>query len=121
MDGADPLPDHVVAEYLGEGGEPAETAVALYDGVFVLMGVSFGALFLGITHTDRLMGRLRPPEVVRSARLRFTLGLAVYTVDPPVLIAAVAEVPRGSAQRRVNSACSPTATTPQTPARSPSS
>ena len=59
-------------------GEHAETAVAFYNGVFVLLGLSFGALFVWITHDDRLLRRLPPPEVVRAARLRFTLGEAVY-------------------------------------------
>jgi uncharacterized membrane protein len=73
-----PFPTAVVADFLGEGGEAARTAVALYGGVFVLMGLSFGGLFVWVTHDDRLVGRLPPPQVVRAARLRFTLGLAVY-------------------------------------------
>jgi uncharacterized membrane protein len=73
-----PFPTAVVARYLGQGGEHAETAVAFYSGVFVLVGLSFGALFVWITHDDRLLRRLPPPEVVRAARLRFTLGEAVY-------------------------------------------
>jgi TMEM175 potassium channel family protein len=75
-----PFPTAVVAEFLGQGGEHAETAVAVYSGVFVVMGLSFGALFGWITHDDRLLDRLPPPEVVRAARLRFTLGEAVYLV-----------------------------------------
>ena len=50
----------------------------LVAGVFVLVGLSFGALFVWITRDDRLLQRLPPPEVVRAARLRFTLGEAVY-------------------------------------------
>jgi uncharacterized membrane protein len=73
-----PFPTAVVARYLGQGGEHAETAVAFYSGVFVLLGLSFGALFVWITRDDRLLQRLPPPEVVRAARLRFTLGEAVY-------------------------------------------
>ena len=89
-----PFPTSVVADYLGQGGEQAKTAVAFYSGVFVLMGVSFDALFLWITHDARLLDRLPPPEVVRAARLRFTLGLAVYLlalglsfVWPPLALA----------------------------------
>jgi uncharacterized membrane protein len=89
-----PFPTSVVADYLGQGGEQAKTAVAFYSGVFVLMGVSFGALFVWITHDARLLDRLPPPEVVRAARLRFTLGLAVYLlalglsfVWPPLALA----------------------------------
>ena len=75
-----PFPTAVVADYLGQGGEQAKTAVAVYSAVFVLVGVSFGGLFLWITRDDRLLDRLPPPEVVRAARLRFTVGLAVYLV-----------------------------------------
>jgi uncharacterized membrane protein len=89
-----PFPTAVVADFLGQGGEQARTAVAVYSAVFVVMGVSFGGLFLWITHDDRLLQRLPPPEVVRAARLRFTLGLAVYLlalalafVWPPLALA----------------------------------
>jgi uncharacterized membrane protein len=89
-----PFPTAVVADYLGQGGEQAKTAVAVYSGVFVLLGVSFGALFIWITRDDRLLDRLPPPEVVRTARLRFTFGLAVYLlalalsfVWPPLALA----------------------------------
>jgi hypothetical protein len=43
-----PFPTTVVAEYLGEGGEPAETAVALYDGVSKVKGVRPAACQLGL-------------------------------------------------------------------------
>jgi hypothetical protein len=46
--------------------------------VLLLMGLAFGALFAWVTHTDRLLGRLPPPGVVRAARRRFMLGLVVY-------------------------------------------
>jgi len=89
-----PFPTAVVADYLGQGGEQAKTAVAVYSAVFVLLGVAFGGLFIWITHDDRLLDRLPPPEVVRAARLRFTLGLAVYLlalglsfVWPPLALA----------------------------------
>jgi uncharacterized membrane protein len=73
-----PFPTAVVAEHLRDGGEAARTASALYSGVLLLMGLAFGALFAWVTHTDRLLHRPPPPEVVRAARLRFMLGLAVY-------------------------------------------
>jgi TMEM175 potassium channel family protein len=73
-----PFPTAVVAEHLGDGGEAARTASALYSGVLLVMSLAFGALFAWITHTDRLLHRLPPPEVVRAARLRFMLGLVVY-------------------------------------------
>jgi len=73
-----PFPTAVVAEHLGGGGEAARTAAALYCGVLLVMSLAFGALFAWVTHTDRLLGRLPPPGVVRAARRRFMLGLVVY-------------------------------------------
>jgi TMEM175 potassium channel family protein len=73
-----PFPTAVVAQHLRDGGEPARTAAALYCGVLLVMGLAFGALFAWVTHTDRLLGRLPPPGVVRAARRRFMLGLVVY-------------------------------------------
>jgi TMEM175 potassium channel family protein len=73
-----PFPTAVVAEYLGDRGEAARTASALYSGVLLLMSLAFGALFAWVTHTDRLLHRLPPPGVVRAARLRFMAGLVVY-------------------------------------------
>jgi uncharacterized membrane protein len=89
-----PFPTAVVAEYLGEGGEPARTAVAVYGAVFLLLGLSFGALFAWVTHDDRLIGQLPPREVVRASRLRFMIGIVAYSaaialafVSPPLALA----------------------------------
>jgi uncharacterized membrane protein len=89
-----PFPTAVVADYLGAGGEPARTAVALYGVVFLLLGLSFGALFAWVTRDDRLLGQLPPAAVVRAARLRFMSGSAVYLVaiglafvSPPLALA----------------------------------
>jgi uncharacterized membrane protein len=73
-----PFPTAVVAEHLGDGGEAARTAAALYSGVLLGMSLAFGALFAWVTHSDRLLGRLPPPGVVGAARRRFLLGLVVY-------------------------------------------
>jgi uncharacterized membrane protein len=75
-----PFPTAVVAEYLQAGGELAQTAVALYGAVFLLVGLTFGGLFAWVTRDDRLLGQLLPREVVRSTRLRFMVGAAAYTV-----------------------------------------
>jgi uncharacterized membrane protein len=75
-----PFPTAVVARHLTAGGEAARTAAALYSGVLLLMGFAFGALFAWVTHDDRLLHRLPPPQIVRAARLRFMLGLLVYSV-----------------------------------------
>jgi hypothetical protein len=68
----------VVAEHLGDGGEAARTAAALYCGVLLVMSLAFGALFAWVTDTDRLLDRPPPRGVVRAARWRFMLGLVVY-------------------------------------------
>jgi uncharacterized membrane protein len=73
-----PFPTAVVAEHLEGGGEPARTAAALYAGVLLLMGISFAGVFAWVTHNDRLLHHLPPPEVVRSTRMRFMAGLVVY-------------------------------------------
>jgi uncharacterized membrane protein len=73
-----PFPTAVVAEHLAEGGESAQTAVAVYGAVFLLVGLSFGALFAWITRDDRLLGQLPPAGVVRATRLRFMVGTLVY-------------------------------------------
>jgi uncharacterized membrane protein len=75
-----PFPTAVAAEYLSEGGEPAQTAVATYGAVFLLVGLSFGALFAWVTRDDRLLGQLPPPEVVRAARIRFMVGVVLYSL-----------------------------------------
>jgi Endosomal/lysosomal potassium channel TMEM175 len=64
-----PFPTAVVAEYLQAGGELAQTAVALYGVVFLLVALSFGGLFAWVTRDDRLLGQLLPRDVVRSTRL----------------------------------------------------
>ncbi len=75
-----PFPTAVVARHLGDGGEAARTAAALYCGVLLLMSLAFGALYAWVTHRDRLLGRRPPPGVVGAARRRFMVGLVVYAV-----------------------------------------
>ena len=74
-----PFPTAVVADFLREGGSDAKTAVGLYGGVILLAAISFTALFVGITRPS-IVDELPPPEVVRAARMRFGLGVGVYTV-----------------------------------------
>jgi len=73
-----PFPTAVVADFLRDGGDDAKTAVALYGGVILLAAISFTALFVGITR-EGIVDELPTPEQVRAARLRFGLGVAVYT------------------------------------------
>jgi uncharacterized membrane protein len=75
-----PFPTTVVADYLGKGGDNAHTALALYGGVILGAAVAFVCLYGWITHDERILGSLPPREVVRRARLRFGLGIVVYTV-----------------------------------------
>ncbi len=73
-----PFPTAVVADFLREGGDDAKTAVALYGGVILLAAISFTALFVGITR-EGIVDQLPTPQQVRAARLRFGLGVGVYT------------------------------------------
>ena len=73
-----PFPTAVVADFLREGGDDAKTAVALYGGVILLAAISFTALFVGITR-EGIVDQLPTPDQVRAARLRFGLGVGVYT------------------------------------------
>ena len=89
-----PFPTAVVADFLRDGGDDAETAVALYGGVILLAAIGFTALFVGITR-PAIVDELPPPEVVRAARLRFGVGVGVYAVafalswlSPAVALAA---------------------------------
>ena len=73
-----PFPTAVVADFLREGGDDAKTAVALYGGVILLAAIAFTALFVGITR-EGIVDPLPTPAQVRAARLRFGLGVGVYT------------------------------------------
>ena len=72
-----PFPTAVVADFLRDGGTDAKTAVGLYGGVILLAAISFTALFVGITRVG-IVDELPPPEMVRSARIRFGFGVGVY-------------------------------------------
>jgi uncharacterized membrane protein len=89
-----PFPTAVVADFLREGGDDAKTAVALYGGVILLAAISFTALFVGITR-EGIVDQLPTPQQVRAARMRFGLGVGVYTgafllswLSPPLALAA---------------------------------
>jgi hypothetical protein len=69
-----------VARYLLGGGEQATVAVALYGGVILCCALSFSGLYAWVTHDERLLQSLPPPEVVRAARLRFSVGIGAYAV-----------------------------------------
>jgi uncharacterized membrane protein len=75
-----PFPASVVADYLSEGGTNATTALALYGGAILVTAISFCALYLWLTHDDRLVVNLPPPDAVRKSRVRFMFGLGAYGV-----------------------------------------
>jgi len=75
-----PFPTAVAARYLLEGGRNASTAMALYGGVILAAALSFSALYAWVTHDAELLHQAPPPEVVRSSRIRFSFGIAAYTV-----------------------------------------
>ena len=65
--------------FLRDGGPDAKTAVGLYGGVILVTAISFTALFFALTRSE-VVDDLPPPAVLRRARLRFGLGVAVYSV-----------------------------------------
>ena len=72
----------------------ARTAAALYTGVALLLALAAVALFGWVTKHDRLH-RL-PPTAVRTTRVQFLVGLAVYAaaftlswVSAPLALAIV--------------------------------
>jgi hypothetical protein len=69
--------------------------VAGYVEVRVRRTATFAALYIWVTHDARLVGELPPAGAVRQARIRFSIGIGVYTgafalawVSPPVALAA---------------------------------
>ena len=75
-----PFPTSVVADYLREGGRDAATAMVLFSAVLLVNAISFVALYSWITHDERIIGSLPARSVVRAARVRFGIGLAVYAL-----------------------------------------
>jgi uncharacterized membrane protein len=89
-----PFPTVVVADYLRGGGDDAKTAVAFYGAVVMVNALSWLAVFLWITHDERIAGELPPPDVLRKTRIRFGFGniayafaLAIAFVSPYVALA----------------------------------
>jgi uncharacterized membrane protein len=73
-----PFPTAVVAEHLRDGGEPTQTAVALFSATLFVTAIAFTGLQMWITHDDRLVHALPSRREVVAARVRFGIGLAVY-------------------------------------------
>ena len=76
-----PFPTAVMAEQLRHPrSEDAEVALALYGAVILGAAIGFTLLYVWITHDERILGSLPERSVVRTARLRFGIGIGVYTV-----------------------------------------
>ena len=72
-----PFATSTIAAYLRPGGHDASLAAAIYQGVFVGMGVSFAGLFWsGIRH--RHLKVPLTPEAARRATIRFSIGNVAY-------------------------------------------
>ncbi len=72
-----PFATSTIAAYLLQGGHDASLAAAIYQGVFVCMGLSFAGLFwCGIRrgHTKIPL----TPEGARRATIRFGIGNVAY-------------------------------------------
>jgi uncharacterized membrane protein len=89
-----PFPTAVVAEHLSENDTDAKTAMALYGIVILGAAVAFTCLHGWLTRDERILGSLPPKAVVRRARLRFGLGIVVYSLalalsflSPPAALA----------------------------------
>jgi uncharacterized membrane protein len=72
-----PFVTTMIADYLREGGPDASVAAAIYEGVFVGMGVSFGVLLWWTIRHEHLKTSL-PPGAVRTAVIRFGIGNVAY-------------------------------------------
>lgn len=72
-----PFVTSTIASYLKDGGRDAAVAAALYEGVFVGMGVAFGVLFWWSIKREHLKAAL-PPGAVPAAVIRFGIGNVAY-------------------------------------------
>ena len=75
-----PFPTAVVADFIRDGGADARTAVAVYSFVLLLAALSFSGLYAWILHDHRITGVHLPPEAVRAARRRFSVGVVFYVI-----------------------------------------
>lgn len=75
-----PFPTNVVASYLRDGGDSATTAMAVYGAVMLAFSLTIAALFVWITHDDRLLAEPLTPAARTAARRRFMLGIAFYAI-----------------------------------------
>jgi TMEM175 potassium channel family protein len=72
-----PFATSTIAGYLKEATPDASVAAAIYEGVFLCMGVSFGVLFWWTIKHEHLKEAL-PPGAVWAAIVRFGIGNVGY-------------------------------------------
>jgi uncharacterized membrane protein len=72
-----PFATSTIADYLKIHGPDASVAAAIYEGVFLCMGLSFALLFWWSIRRDHLKEPL-PSGAVRSAIVRFGIGNVGY-------------------------------------------
>ncbi len=72
-----PFVTSTIAGYLKDGGRDASVAAALYEGVFLGMGLAFGVLFWWSIRREHLKAAL-PPGAVAAAIIRFGIGNIAY-------------------------------------------
>ncbi len=72
-----PFVTSTIADYLQHGGPDASVAAAIYEGVFLWMGLSFGVLFWWSITREHLKEAL-PPGAVWSPIIRFGIGNIGY-------------------------------------------
>jgi uncharacterized membrane protein len=67
----------MIADYLRQVGSDASVAAAIYEGVFLGMGVSFGVLFWWSISHEHLKTAL-PPGAIWASVIRFGIGNIAY-------------------------------------------
>ncbi|HEX6934270.1 MAG TPA: TMEM175 family protein [Streptosporangiaceae bacterium] len=72
-----PFATSTLADYLKLEGPDASVAAAIYEGVFLCMGLSFGVLFWWAIRREHLKEAL-PPGAVWAAIIRFGIGNVGY-------------------------------------------
>jgi TMEM175 potassium channel family protein len=75
-----PFATATMADYLTAGGQDAHVAMALYAGVFELMGLSFTGVLEWAMREDTRMHRPVPAEAKLAVRARFYGGQVPYLV-----------------------------------------
>ena len=73
-----PFPTRLLATYLTARHTDSHTAAAIYAATMVAMGAAFTLLFLAFTHDARTLHTPIPPDALRAAIRRFSIGGVLY-------------------------------------------